>query len=67
MTRENINWRTFDDRGAIHTQWNSPATPAYYVIDHQGIIRRKWVGKPGEKSVDTTLDELIQEAEQASR
>ena len=62
MTKEKINWRSFDDDGAINRQWNFPATPVFYIIDHKGTIRRKWVGKPGEKSVDTALQKLIHEA-----
>ena len=65
MTTEKINWRTFDDKGAINDQWNRPATPTFFVIDHEGTIRRRWVGKPSEKSVESALDELIVEAEKA--
>ncbi len=67
MTKHNINWRSFDDDGSINRQWNQPATPTFYIIDHKGTIRRKWVGKPGEKSVDTSLEKLIREAEKAAR
>jgi hypothetical protein len=63
MTQQEINWRSFDDDGAINRQWNFPATPVFYIIDHKGTIRRKWVGKPGEKSVDTALEKLIRETE----
>jgi hypothetical protein len=66
MIRENITWRTFDDSGAINDQWNRPATPAFYIIDHHGVIRRKWIGKPGEKTVDAALEKLIGEAENVS-
>jgi peroxiredoxin len=66
MTKERINWRSFDDEGAINRQWNSPATPTFYIIDHKGTIRRKWVGKPGAKSVDTVLEKLIQAAEKTA-
>ena len=62
MTREKLNWRSFDDQGAINRQWNRPATPAFYIIDHEGTIRRKWVGKPGEKSVDAAIEKQLQEA-----
>jgi peroxiredoxin len=61
MTNYKINWRTFDDDGAVKRQWNSPATPAFFIIDHKGTINRKWVGKPGEKSVEAALDKAIQE------
>lgn len=63
MTTHNITWRTFDDQSDINQQWNAPATPTVYIIDHTGIIRHKWVGKPSEKTVDAALEKLIQEAE----
>lgn len=66
MTREKINWRTFDDSGAIHRKWNSPATPTMFIIDHKGTIRRKWVGKASENVIDTVLEGLIEESEQAT-
>ena len=64
MVKENLNWRsTADPGGVIAKTWNSPGTPAYYVIDAKGVIRHKWVGNPGEKAIDTALEKLIQEAE----
>ncbi len=63
MTKETLNWRSFDDEGAINRQWNLPATPAFYIIDHKGTIRRKWVGKAGEKAIDAALEKLIKAAE----
>ena len=66
MTQFRINWRTFDDEGAINRQWNLPATPAFYIIDHKGAIRYKWVGKVGEKTINTALEKLIREAEQSA-
>ncbi len=63
MTKYKINWRTFDDEGAINRQWNLPATPAFYIIDHKGTIRHKWVGKVGEKAIDVALEKLIKAAE----
>ena len=62
MTKNNITWRTFDDEGNINRQWNRPASPSMYIIDHNGEIRRKWVGKVGEKTIDAALDKLILEA-----
>jgi peroxiredoxin len=63
MTQQKINWRTFDDAGEINRQWNFPATPAFYIIDQKGTIRHKWIGKPGEKTIDTALVKLIKAAE----
>ena len=65
-TKEKINWRTFDDEGDIKRQWNRPATPELYIIDHKGTIRLKWVGKVGQKTIDSALEKLIHEAEVAA-
>ena len=62
IVKEKLNWRSFADPGAINARWNA-ATPTYYVIDHKGVIRYKWVGSPGEKALDTALEKLIKEAE----
>ena len=63
MEKEKLNWRSFADDGAISRKWNSPATPAFYVLDHKGVIRNKWIGHPGEESIDAALETLIQVAE----
>ena len=68
MDKEMLNWRSFADpgalgQGAITTKWSLPGTPTFYVIDHQGVIRHKWVGNPGEKAIDAALEKVIQEAE----
>lgn len=63
MVKEKLNWRSFADSGEIVRQWNFPATPTFYVIDHQGVIRHKWVGHPGEKTIDAALKKLISIAE----
>ena len=62
MVKEEMNWRSTADQGAIAAKWNSPGTPVYYVIDPAGTIRYKWVGNPGEKALDAALEKLIQEA-----
>jgi hypothetical protein len=71
MDKENLNWRSFADhgdagRGAISTQWNLRGTPTLYVVDHKGVIRHKWLGSPGEKKIDETLEKLIKEAQSSS-
>ena len=61
MAKENLNWRSLASR-AVSAKWNA-ATPTYYVIDHHGVIRNKWVGSPGQKAIDTALEKLIKETE----
>ena len=68
MEKEKITWRSFVDggdaaAGPIATKWNLAATPTFYVIDHQGVIRHKWAGAPGAKVMDEALDKLIRAAE----
>lgn len=68
MAREKLPWRSFVDAGhagagPIATTWNLSATPTFYVIDHQGVIRYKWAGPPGENVMDAALDKLITAAE----
>ena len=62
MDKEKLTWRSFADARAIRDKWNA-ATPTYYVVDHRGEIRYKWVGSPGTKAIDAALEKLIQEAE----
>jgi peroxiredoxin len=62
MDKENLNWRSFAYQEAINAKWNA-STPAYYVIDHQGVIRYKWVGYRGEQAIDVALEKLIKVAE----
>ena len=63
MQKEKLNWRSFADRRVISLKWSARGTPSYYVIDHKGVIRHKWVGYPGMKAIDEGLEKLIKEAE----
>jgi len=63
MARENLNWRSFVDNGAIAEKWKPAGTPSFYIIDPKGLIRYKWAGAPGAKAMDAALEKLIQEAE----
>ena len=72
MEKEQINWRSFADAGnagagPIATKWNLATTPSFYVIDHNGMIRYKWAGPPGEKAMEEALDKLIKAAEASGK
>ena len=62
MDKERLNWRSFSNRG-VSEKWSARGTPAYYIIDHKGVIRYKWVGYPGMNAIDIALEKLIIEAE----
>ena len=59
MEKEQLNWLSIANTDAIKSRWNNPGTPAYYIIDRKGVIRHKWVGNPGGRTLDTALQELI--------
>jgi hypothetical protein len=63
MEKEKLNWRSIADRRIISLKWSARGTPAYYVIDHKGVIRHKWIGYPGATAIDAALEKAIQEAE----
>ena len=64
MDKEKLNWRSFGSRD-VTVKWNA-STPGYYIIDHKGVIRHKWMGNsgPGEKAIDTALEKLIHEVKE---
>ncbi len=60
----NITWRSFQNQPTdkdqkISDAWNVITWPTIYLIDHQGIIRKKWIGLKSEKDLDRAVDELI--------
>jgi len=72
MEKDGITWRSFVDvgnagAGPIATKWNLSATPTFFVIDHEGVIRHKWTGPPGEKVLDAALDQLINAAQEDAK
>jgi hypothetical protein len=65
---EQITWRSFwnGDKGTgglISKTWEVSGWPTLYLIDHQGVIRRKFVGSPNNDDLDRLIDELVEKAE----
>ena len=56
VERENLNWRSFANPSSITSEWNNPGTPLYYVLDHEGVIRFKWFGSPGEEAMESAVE-----------
>lgn len=69
MDKEQLNWRSFADtpsaegRGEISAAWNLRGTPTLFLVDHEGVIRHRWLGSPGERAIDQAIEALIKEAE----
>jgi thiol-disulfide isomerase/thioredoxin len=60
-----ITWRSFHDgsQGPICKHWNVHEIPTLYILDHNGVIRHKYVDSPGEKVLDANIEALVKEAE----
>ena len=63
MKEEKITWRSWwdggDTNGPIANHFNVQGWPTLYILDHQGIIRHKYEGFPGEETFDKAIDELL--------
>jgi len=63
IREEGINWRSWWDGGnrdgPIATRFGVTTWPTLIVLDHNGIIRHKWVGFPGEEAFDTAVIALV--------
>jgi hypothetical protein len=67
MDKEKLTWRSFVDpgnagAGPVATRWNLTATPSFYLIDHNGMIRYKWAGPPGAEILEAALGQTIKAA-----
>ena len=66
MDKEKLTWRSFADGGAIGGRWHVSGTPSFFLVDHRGVIRHKWVGAPGARAVESAIEELLQEVERTT-
>jgi thiol-disulfide isomerase/thioredoxin len=65
-----ISWPSFfegDVGGPIAGQFNLYNYPTVYLIDHRGVIRRKYREPPDEAALDRAVDRLVIEAESARK
>jgi acetyl esterase/lipase len=65
--KSGISWRSFrnepGDRPAITKEWKVLGFPTVYLLDHHGIVRRRWVGGPTPEEFRTAVETLVQAAE----
>jgi hypothetical protein len=63
--QERVTWRNFHEGtppGATGRRWNIWGWPTLYLVDAQGIIRKRWIGNPGAEVLDAEIDKLVLEA-----
>jgi thiol-disulfide isomerase/thioredoxin len=66
--RDGLNWASwFDADVAIRKAWNIRAIPTFYLIDHNGVIRKTHTGysEAALKRLALEAEELVRDAEQA--
>ena len=65
MQQEGINWRNALDLGppeeVLWSRWAVRGFPQFYLLDENGVIRRRWFGNPGEDVMDREVDALLAE------
>jgi hypothetical protein len=67
LKENQVTWRSFQNQRAkekaIAEEWNVQGWPTLYLIDHKGIIKKKWLGSPGNEALDKEVEKLVQAAE----
>src|SRR5262249_37043279 len=64
--KHEMNWPTFWDGGIdgpFAGAWHVRAVPTVYLIDHAGVIRKRYAGPPGEKELEAEVGRLLAAAE----
>ena len=68
MKTERINWRNAIEVGepgeALWSTWAVRGFPQFYLLDAQGVIRRRWFGDPGAE-LDPAIETLLAETRAA--
>jgi thiol-disulfide isomerase/thioredoxin len=60
-----VHWWSDGSKNEVLTKYRVKAYPTLYVIDHTGVIRHKWLGKPEDEKIDAVIDELVKAAVKA--
>src|SRR3954451_20886092 len=76
LKKHQVTWRSFPcgeegTQGPIPAEWNVQGWPTLYLIDHQGVIRKKWVGSPDtdeeKEAFDDEVEKYVKIAETAAK
>jgi thiol-disulfide isomerase/thioredoxin len=63
LEKEKMPWAHWWEgpRGPVAKMFRIRAYPTLYLIDGKGVIRKKWVGSPGNEVLDKAVQELVAE------
>jgi hypothetical protein len=60
-----VTWRsawTGGKKNPISEKFKIEGYPTLYLIDHEGVIRKKWLGAPGRTELEKAIEELVAKA-----
>ena len=68
IAKNAITWRSFQNirpnEKEISNEWNVPAWPTIFLIDHTGTIRRRWIDAPPLDVLDSEVERWVKVAEE---
>ena len=69
LEKEKMPWAHWWDgmQGPIAKTFKVCAFPTMYLIDAKGMIRKKWIGSPGNEVLDKAVEELVAEMEKKKK
>ena len=68
LEKQPMPWTHWWDNGPkspVLKKFRVQSLPTLYLMDHSGVIRYKWVGKPDNKELDEAVEKLVNEAVKA--
>ncbi len=62
-----VTWRSFQNQRkagqAIADEWGVQGWPTLYLVDHKGVIKKKWLGSPSNDVLEKEVEKLVAAAE----
>jgi RNA polymerase sigma factor (sigma-70 family) len=63
LEKNPVTWRSFkskrEGKPSIAQEWKVLGWPTLYLIDRDGVIRKRWVGAPPPDELDREVDQLV--------
>src|SRR5262249_23052408 len=60
LVKTPVTWKSFKNKRAgkktITEEWKILGFPTLYLIDHKGVIRKRWIGAPPAVDLDREID-----------
>jgi peroxiredoxin len=69
LKAEKVSWVSWFDGGypggPIATRWDVEVWPTLFLIDHMGVVRKRFIGWTERKALEEAIDELVRRAGKA--